>query len=97
MGKTYRRRELSVENYYYSGKRTAPDGVDPKVLYSNVFHSDKWRRCGGVDPEVKNEQNRQLRNEVRKLKKDVFIDEDLDYNTSHVVAKRKANECYRYS
>ncbi|WVX92736.1 hypothetical protein N4000168 [Escherichia phage vB_EcoM_HZ_ZJUN4] len=51
----------------------------------------------GIDSEVKDELNRQLRGEVRKLKKSVYIDDDFDYNTSQRVAKRKSNECYRYS
>lgn len=97
MGKTYRRKDLSVKDFYYSGKRKAPNGISQEQLEENIFRSDKWRRMGGVDSEVKNEMNRQLRKQVRKLKKDVYIDDDLDYYTSERIAKRKSNECYRYS
>lgn len=97
MGKTIRRKELSVKDFYYSGRRKAPDGVSQDLVEENIFRSDKWKRMKGVDSEVKNEMNRQLRKEVRKLKKDVYSKEDYDYNTSHTEAKRKANECYRYS
>lgn len=97
MGKTYRRKDLKVRDYDYFGKRKAPDGVSHKDMVENIFRSDKWKRMKGVDSEVKNEMNRQLRKEVRKLKKDVYNKEDYDYNTSHTEAKRKANECYRYS
>ncbi|AIZ02129.1 hypothetical protein [Escherichia phage UPEC01] len=97
MGKTIRRKELSVKDFYYSGRRQAPDGVSQEQVEENIFRSDKWKRMRGVDSEVKNEMNRQLRKEVRQLKKDVYVEDDLDYNTSHRVAKRKSNECYRYS
>ncbi|QLF81464.1 hypothetical protein FB_0073 [Escherichia phage vB_EcoM_FB] len=97
MGKTIRRKELSVKDFYYSGRRKAPDGVSQEQVEENIFRSDKWKRMRGVDSEVKNEMNRQLRKEVRQLKKDVYVEDDLDYNTSHRVAKRKSNECYRYS
>ncbi|XAO15445.1 hypothetical protein [Escherichia phage FL31] len=97
MGKMYRRKDLSSKDFYYMGKRKAPDGVSHKDMVENIFRSDKWKRMKGVDSEVKNEMNRQLRKEVRKLKKDVYSKEDYDYNTSHTEAKRKANECYRYS
>ena len=97
MGKTIRRKELSVKDFYYSGRRPAPDGVSQEQVEENIFRSDKWKRMRGVDSEVKNEMNRQLRKEVRQLKKDVYIEDDFDYNTSHRVAKRKSNECYRYS
>lgn len=97
MGKTIRRKELSVKDFYYSGRRRAPDGVSQEQVEENIFRSDKWKRMRGVDSEVKNEMNRQLRKEVRQLKKDVYVEDDLDYNTSHRVAKRKSNECYRYS
>lgn len=97
MGKTYRRKDLSSKDFYYMGKRKAPDGVSRKDMVENIFRSDKWKRMKGVDSEVKNEMNRQLRKEVRKLKKDVYSKEEYDYNTSHTEAKRKANECYRYS
>ena len=97
MGKTIRRKELSVKDFYYSGRRKAPDGVSQEQVEENIFRSDKWKRMRGVDSEVKNEMNRQLRKEVRQLKKDVYVEDDLDYNTSHLVAKRKSNECYRYS
>lgn len=97
MGKTIRRKELSVKDFCYSGRRQAPDGVSQEQVEENIFRSDKWKRMGGVDSEVKNEMNRQLRKEVRKLKKDVYNDDEPDYNTSHRVAKRKSNECYRYS
>ncbi|UHS65287.1 hypothetical protein [Escherichia phage P896] len=97
MGKTIRRKELSVKDFYYSGRRRAPDGVSQEQVEENIFRSDKWKRMRGVDSEVKNEMNRQLRKEVRQLKKDVYVEDDFDYNTSHRVAKRKSNECYRYS
>lgn len=97
MGKTIRRKELSVKDFYYSGRRKAPDGVSQDLVEENIFRSDKWKRMRGVDSEVKNEMNRQLRKEVRQLKKDVYVEDDFDYNTSHRVAKRKSNECYRYS
>lgn len=97
MGKTIRRKELSVKDFYYSGRRQAPSGVSQDLVEENIFRSDKWKRMRGVDSEVKNEMNRQLRKEVRKLKKDVYNDDEPDYNTSHQVAKRKSNECYRYS
>ncbi len=97
MGKTIRRKELSVKDFYYSGRRKAPDGVSQEQVEENIFRSDKWKRMRGVDSEVKNEMNRQLRKEVRQLKKDVYVEDDFDYNTSHRVAKRKSNECYRYS
>ncbi|AEN93780.1 hypothetical protein EpBp7_0063 [Escherichia phage Bp7] len=69
MGKTIRRKELSVKDFYYSGRRKAPDGVSQELVEENIFRSDKWKRMRGVDSEVKNEMNRQLRKEVRKLKK----------------------------
>ena len=97
MGKTIRRKELSVKDFCYSGRRKAPDGVSQERVEENIFRSDKWKRMKGVGSEVKNEMNRQLRKEVRKLKKDVYSKEEYDYNTSHTEAKRKANECYRYS
>ena len=97
MGKTIRRKELSVNDFYYSGRRKAPDGVSQEQVEENIFRSDKWKRMRGIDSEVKNEMNRQLRKEVRQLKKDVYVEDDFDYNTSHRVAKRKSNECYRYS
>lgn len=97
MGKTYRRKDLKVRDYDYFGKRKAPDGVSHKDMVENIFRSDKWRRMKGIDSEVKDELNRQLRGEVRKLKKSVYIDDDFDYNASQRVAKRKSNECYRYS
>ncbi len=97
MGKTIRRKELSVKDFYYSGRRQARCGVSQEQVEENIFRSDKWKRMRGVDSEVKNEMNRQLRKEVRQLKKDVYVEDDFDYNTSHRVAKRKSNECYRYS
>lgn len=97
MGKTIRRKELSSKDFNCIARRKAPDGVSEETLNKNIFHSDKWKRFCGVDSEVKNEMNRQLRKEVRQLKKDVYVEDDFDYNTSHRVAKRKSNECYRYS
>lgn len=97
MGKTIRRKELSVKDFYYSGRRKAPDGVSQERVEENIFRSDKWKRMGGISSEVKNEQNRIARGEVRKLKKDVYMDDEPDYNTSHRTAKRKANICYYYS
>ena len=97
MGKTIRRKELSSRDFNCIARRKAPDGVSEESLNENIFRSDKWKRFRGVDSEVKNEMNRQLRKEVRKLKKDVYSDDEPDYNTSHRVAKRKSNECYRYS
>lgn len=97
MGKTYRRKELSSRGFNCIARRKAPDGVSEETLNENIFRSDKWKRFCGVDSEVKNEMSRQLRKEVRKLKKDVYNDDEPDYNTSHRVAKRKSNECYRYS
>ncbi|HBN6048713.1 TPA: hypothetical protein L3K21_005126 [Escherichia coli] len=97
MGKTYRRKDLSSKDFNCVARRKAPDGVSEETLNKNIFHSDKWKRFYGVDSEVKNELNRQLRGEVRKLKKSVYIDDDFDYNISQRVAKRKSNECYRYS
>ena len=97
MGKTIRRKELSVKDFYYSGRRKAPDGVSQELVEENIFRSDKWKRCGAVSSEVKNEMNRQLRKEVRKLKKDVYNNDEPDYNTSHRVAKCKSNEGYCYS
>lgn len=97
MGKTIRRKDLSSKEFNCIARRKAPDGVSEETLNENIFCSDKWKRFGGVDSEVKNEMNRQLRKEVRKLKKDVYNDDEPDYNTSHRVAKRKSNECYRYS
>jgi hypothetical protein len=96
MGKTYRRKDLSVKDYAYFGKRQAPDGVSQEKLSENIFRSDKWRRMGGVDSEVKNEMNRVARGQVRKLKKDVYNEDEIDYNVSHRVVKRKANECWKY-
>ncbi|QIN95905.1 hypothetical protein MN04_00116 [Escherichia phage MN04] len=97
MGKTIRRKELPSRDFNCIARRKAPDGVSEETLNENIFRSDKWKRFSGVDSEVKNEMNRQLRKEVRKLKKDVYNDDEPDYNTSHRVAKRKSNECYRYS
>lgn len=68
MGKTYRRKDLKVRDYDYFGKRKAPDGVSHKDMVENIFRSDKWRRMKGIDSEVKDELNHQLRGEVRKLK-----------------------------
>lgn len=97
MGKTYRRKDLSSKDFYYMGKRKAPDGVSEETLNENIFRSDKWRRMSGVSSEVKNHQNRVSRGQVRQLKKDVYSKEDYDYNTSHTEAKRKANQCYMYN
>ena len=97
MGKTIRRKELSSKDFNCIARRKAPDGVSEETLNKNIFRSDKWKRFCGVDSEVTNELNHQLRCEVRKLKKSVYIDDDFDYNTSQRVAKRKSNECYRYS
>ncbi|UPW39324.1 hypothetical protein ESCO47_00088 [Escherichia phage vB_EcoM_ESCO47] len=97
MGKTIRRKELTVKDFYYSGRRKAPDGVSQDQVEENIFRSDKWKRMRGTSSEVKKHQSSLLRGEVRKLKKDVYSKEDYDYNTSHTEAKRKANECFKYS
>ena len=90
-------KELDERNKVYTKILNNYSKYLEETLNENIFRSDKWKRMSGVDSEVKNEMNRQLRKEVRQLKKDVYVEDDFDYNTSHRVAKRKSNECYRYS
>lgn len=100
MGKTYRRKDLKVRDYDYFGKRKAPDGVSHKDMVENIFRSDKWRRMRGVDSEVKNELNRQLRGEVRKLKNQftltmiliiIFLNELLNVNQTSAIVTAEEN------
>lgn len=100
MGKTYRRKDLKVRDYDYFGKRKAPDGVSHKDMVENIFRLDKWRRMKGIDSEVKDELNRQLRGEVRKLKNQftltmiliiILLNELLNVNQTSVIVTAEEN------
>ena len=94
MGKTYRRKGVKNEEYYtYSTTR----GEHTPEVSDAVFHGDSVRRWTGIDPEVKDEQNKIARMEKRKIKQRVMSGSEPMYDKTDRTVRSKANKHHQYS
>ena len=95
MGKTYRRKDIKNNGFYYGDPET--DTPEESKLADIVYHSDKPKRWSGLESEVKERQNEIARMEKRKIKNRVLSGKEPMYDKTDKTVRQKANKCYQYS
>lgn len=93
MGKTYRRKDIKNEGFYYSQGETPED-----IKHAdNIYHSDKPKRWSGISSGVKERQNEIARMEKRKVQNRVMSGGEPMYDKTDKTVKSKANTGWAYS
>lgn len=95
MGKTYRRKDVKNEGYYFD--QSSSRGEHSKDIADNIFHSDKPKRWSGLSAGVKERQNEISRMEKRKIKNRVMSGNEPMYDKTDKTVKSKANANLQYS